>query len=463
MPQVADVLEKVPPHSLDAEMAVLGAMLIEKEAIQKAVDDLALTERHFYRDSHRAIFRVIAELYEKGRAVDTVTVGEELKKHKLLGDVGGNFYLAELVSRQGSAANVEHYARIVKEKGTLRELIRICSEVTFKCFGQEGEAPRLLDEAEKRVLQLSQAGTEHRFLSAKDLAHKALAELERVHKRKNRVTGVPTGFARFDALTAGLQNGDFIVIAARTSQGKTALALNIAAHAALREKLHVALFSLEMNNTQVFNRIFCSEYKVNLQDIRTGFFRREKWMEISNGFAQLSEASIHFDDTPALSVLDLRSRARKIVSDLKGGGSRLSLIVVDYLQLMRGGSNRPESRQMEVTEICRGLKSLARDLDVPVVALSQLSRRVEETGREGRPKLSDLRESGSIEQDADLVAFIYREYAYKRKEEQTEELKRQAEIIIAKQRNGPLGKVPLYFFEETTRFENPASLEDEGG
>ncbi len=452
---------QVPPQALEAEMAVLGSMLIEADAVEKAAE--VLDVKQFFKDSHRKIFSSIMDLMGRGQAVDIVTIGEELRKRKPLGEIGGTGYLSELVGRVSTAAHVEHYARIVLQKAVLRELIRVGTEVVGHCYSEVKEPEKLLDEAQAKILSIAQKQAGTSFSAAKDLAHSVMDDIERLHKRKKSVTGIPTGLKKLDQYTAGFQNGDLILIAARPSQGKTALALNIAAHVVLRgeEPMPVAVFSLEMSKNAIMTRFIAAEGGVNLHEVRNGFFRRERWTDLTNAAARLSEAPLYIDDTAALSVLDVRSRSRRLASDLHSQGKKLRLVIVDYLQLMRGTSRRSESRQQEVAEISRGLKQLARDLDIPVVALSQLSRRTEEKGRvDSRPQLSDLRESGALEQDADVVAFIYREGYYKPNDP---ELENKAEIIIAKQRNGPTGRIELIFRRDLTRFENLEAVAEEPG
>ncbi|MFC1679055.1 replicative DNA helicase [Elusimicrobiota bacterium] len=443
---------QVPPQALDAEMAVLGSMLIEAAAVEKGVD--FLEETNFYKDSHRKIFAAIEKLHKDGQAVDFVTVGEQLKARKRLEEVGGTAYLSELVHKVSTAAHIEHYARIVREKSILRDLIRASTEVITRCYNEEKEPEQLLDEAQQKILAVSQKQTVGTFHKAKEIAHEVIAHIEDLHHKQKQVIGVPTGLKEFDRKTAGLQKGDFILIAARPSQGKTALALNIAAHVAVRADppLPVAVFSMEMSRNAIMTRLIASEAGVDLHKVRTGYFERKYWTSLTTAAANISEAPLVFDDTPGLSPMEIRSRSRRLATDLRSEGKELGLVIIDYLQLMRGSSRRSESRQQEVSEISRSLKALARDLNVPVVALSQLSRRPEEKGRpDTRPQLSDLRESGALEQDADLVAFIYREGYYKRDDPNLESV---AEIIISKQRNGPTGRIDVTFRANLARFEN---------
>ncbi|HBL17337.1 MAG: replicative DNA helicase [Elusimicrobia bacterium GWA2_69_24] len=449
----------IPPQALEAEMAVLGSMLIEAEAVEKAVD--LLEEKDFYRDAHRKIFAAILGLCENGQAIDCVTVGEELKRLKQIGEIGGASYLAELTQKVSTAGYVDHYAKIVRERSVLRELIRVSTDIVGQCYGTEKEADALLDEAQQNILAVAQKQTVSSFYRAKELSHEVIERIELLHQRKQEVIGVPTGFKRIDKMTAGLQRGDLILLAARPSQGKTALALNIAANVALKDPaIPVAVFSMEMSRSSIMTRLISSEARVNQQDVRTGYFKRSSWTDLTNAAARISEAPLFIDDGTSLSVLEVRSRSRRLANELRAEGKELGLIVIDYLQLMRGSSRRSESRQQEVSEISRGLKALARDMNLPVIALSQLSRRPEDKGRsDSRPQLSDLRESGALEQDADVVAFIYREGYYKRDDPSVQN---KAELIISKQRNGPVGTVELVFRHELTRFESATDVPEPG-
>lgn len=435
-------------------MAVLGSMLIDKDAVETALE--LLQEEHFYKDAHRRVFRAATNLYAAGQAVDSVTVAEELRRLQMLEAIGGPQFLSDLVHTVSTAAHAEHYARLVREKAILRELISTCTQVVTRCYQEEKEPAALLDEAQAQILAVAQKQPMTGFVESKKLAHEVIEDIDRLHKRKEAVTGVATGLKKFDQWTAGLQKGDLVLIAARPSQGKTALALNIAANIVLNEKepRAVAFFSLEMTRHALMTRLIASEARANLGELRTGFFRRDRWAHITTAASRLSEAPLYINDMLLQSVLEMRSSAKRLANELRKKGQELGVVMIDYLQLMRGPSRRVESRQQEVSEISRGLKFLARDLNVPVVALSQLNRRTEDKGRpDGKPQLSDLRESGALEQDADLVAFIYREGQYKR-EDPT--LQNKAEIIIAKQRNGPVGSFEVSFLQEYTRFENLA-------
>ncbi|HAF95743.1 MAG: replicative DNA helicase [Elusimicrobia bacterium GWC2_51_8] len=442
---------KVPPHSLEAEMAVLGAMLISKESVETVSE--ILQSKNFYNDSNRKIFEAVGALYSKNQPIDIVTLTEELKKSGSLEDLGGQKYLADLMEKVSTPAHTQAYAQLVKEKAVLRELIRVSTAVIERSFSSPEDVSHQLDYAQEEILSVAQNSTDHGFASAETLAKEVLERLEKFYGTHSSVTGVPTGFSKFDDMTGGLQKNDLIILAARPSQGKTAMALNMAYHAAVEKKIPVAVFSLEMDKHAIFQRMLCGAARANLLNVRRGYFPREIWSELTRYSSVISEAPLWIDDSPGLNILDIRTRARKLMSQLKNQNKELGLIIIDYLQLIRG-TGRIESRQQEVSEISRLLKDLARTLKVPVLALSQLNRRSEDKAREGnRPQLSDLRESGSLEQDADVVALIHREEYYK-KDDPT--LKNKAKIIIAKQRNGPVGDVDLNFFSEYTRFDDPA-------
>ncbi|MBI4656776.1 MAG: replicative DNA helicase [Elusimicrobia bacterium] len=440
---------KVPPHSTEAEMAVLGAMLIDKDSIQTVSE--IISPAHFYEDVNRKIYQAILELDKKGRPVDIVTLVEELKKQERLEDMGGQKYLADLIEKVSTPAHTQSYAQIIKQKAILRDLIKASTKVIESSYANDEEVDAILDNAQKQIIEIAQSHTDHGFSSSENLAHDVLEKIENYYKEHKTVTGVPTGFNKLDELTGGLQKSNLIILAARPSQGKTAMALNVAQHAASKD-IPVAIFSLEMDKHAVYLRMVCSEAKANLWAVRTGKLERTIWTKLTSSIAKLAKAPIWIDDTPGLTILEIRTRARKIMSQLKRENKQLGLLIIDYLQLIRG-HGRQESRQQEVSEISRLLKDLARSLDIPILALSQLNRRTEDRGREGnRPQLSDLRESGSLEQDADAVALIFREWFYKKEDES---LKNKAELILAKQRNGPVGTIELRFLEECTSFENP--------
>ncbi len=445
-----DLIEKTPPQALEAEMAVLGAMLIEREAQAKVLD--LLDENDFYKPAHKIIFRVMTKLFSEGGAIDVVTVSEELKNSQTLSDVGGASYLTGLTAILPTAANVDHYARLVKEKSTLRQLISVSTKIVTAAYEQKDEVGTLLDQAEHNIFSIAQSKVDKGFIVAGDLIHDVIETVEKLYQRKSHITGVSTGFTDLDTMTAGFQPSTLVIIAGRPSMGKTSFALNIAEHAAITDKKPVAVFSLEMSREEIMFRTLCSQARVDAHKVRRGYLEKRYWNTLTAAASLVADAPLYIDDSSSLSIVEMRARARRLAAELSAKGTPLSMIVVDYLQLMRG-VGRVENRQQEISEISRNLKSLARELRVPVVALSQLSRRPEEKGREGRPQLSDLRESGAIEQDADIVAFIYREEVYK---PQDLEVQGKAKILIAKQRNGPTGEIELAFIREYTKFENLA-------
>ncbi|MGB2578747.1 replicative DNA helicase [Elusimicrobium simillimum] len=446
-----NILEKLPPQALDAEMAVLGSMLIDAQAVERAFD--TLKPEHFYKDAHKKIFTAMRNVSDKNQAVDMITITEELKNSKHLAQVGGEVYLSELIDKVSTSAHVEHYAEIVYKKFLVRDLIRISTNVVQECFKQEDEPEKLIDLAQEQIFKISQKQDIKGFVAAKDMVEDVMHAIERARLDKNPVKGVPTGFTEFDYKTGGFRKSDLIIIGARPSQGKTALALNMAHYASVVKNIPVALFSLEMGKNSIFERMLCSAAMADVHQVRSGIFKMEKWRDLTREATRLANAPFFIDDTPGITITDIRMRARRLASELEKEGKQLGMIMIDYLQLIRS-TGRFESRQQEVSEISRMLKELARILNVPVIALSQLSRKNEDRSRvDNKPQLSDLRESGSIEQDADVVALIHRDGYYKRDDES---LKRKATLIIAKQRNGPVGDVPLNFISEHTLFTNPA-------
>jgi replicative DNA helicase len=439
---------RVPPQAIEAERAVLGAMLLDGRAISRALE--VLDETAFYRPAHRRIFGAIVTLWErKEDAVDAVALSEELRRLGQFDAVGGATYLAGLLDSVATAANVEYHAKIVQEKSILRKMIEVSTEIAGQAYEGQEKPADLLDRAERAMFGISDARVRKGFIQVRDLINPAIKQIEKLYEEKKPVTGVESGFVDLDHITSGFQPSDLIIVAGRPSMGKTSLAMNVAAHAALREKLGVGIFSLEMSMEQLLLRILCSEARVSAHRLRTGYLRDKEWPLLIAAAGELAEAPLYIDDTPALSVLEMRAKARRLKAE-----TNLGLIVVDYLQLMQG-AGRPESRQQEISEISRSLKALAKELKVPVVALSQLSRAVEARS-ERRPMLSDLRESGAIEQDADVVCFVYREEHYKR----TDENEGMGEIIVGKQRNGPVGVVKVAFIAEYTRFESLARHEE---
>ena len=433
------MLDKVPPQNLEAEQSVLGSMLLDKEAIIRAQE--LLRPEDFYQDVHRVIFTSISDLFNRGDAVDLVTLAEDLARRSSLDAVGGASYLTTLANVVPTAANIEHYAHIVEEKATLRALINASSHILAKGYQPDQEIAAILDEAERSIFDISQRRQSRGYLLLREVLDKALDHIEYLYAHKGEVTGVPTGFKDLDDLTSGLQPSDLFILAARPSMGKTQLGLNLVRFAALEKGIPSAIFSLEMSKEQLAMRLLAAEGSIDSQRLRTGHLTDEHWQRLTAALARLSEAPILIDDTPAISLMEMRARARRMKSE-----HGLGLIMVDYLQLMTAPGNR-ENRQQEISEISRSLKALARELKVPVLALSQLSRSVE-SRTDKRPLLSDLRESGSIEQDADVVAFIYRDDYYNRESEKPNI----TEVILAKQRNGPVGVVELVFLKEFGKF-----------
>ncbi|HOE27032.1 MAG TPA: replicative DNA helicase [bacterium] len=447
------VLDKLPPQNLDAEMGVLGAMLLDREAIGHAIE--AITADSFYKGAHAMIFSAVVELFDANEPVDIITLSEHLKKRKELEAVGGASYISALLDAVPSAANVSHHLKIVREKALLRRLIAAASGIVSRCYDGGEEVNELLDEAEREIFDIAQRRDTQGFVKVGELIKHSIETVESLYQKKEYVTGVPTGYTDLDTHTAGFQPSDLIIIAARPSMGKTSLALNIAEHAAIVGKIPTAVFSLEMAREQLVLRMLCSHARVSAHNVRTGFIsEKHDFPKLVNAAGKLAAAPIYIDDSPALSVLEMRAKARRLAAREKIG-----LVIVDYLQLMRSYSKKVENRQQEISEISRSLKALARELAVPVIVLSQLNREAE-ARPDHRPRLSDLRESGAIEQDADVVLLLFREEYY---EPDNEEAKGRAEVIIAKQRNGPVGNVKLTFLEECTHFENYTPRGDEEG
>jgi len=449
---------KLPPHSLEAEQAVLGGLMLEASAWDKIAD--VITAEDFYRHDHRLIFQAIDELVGRQQPVDVVTVSEHLEAQERLEEAGGLAYLGALAKNTPSAANIHAYAAIVREKAILRALIRAGQEITEMAFHPNGQPVEvLLDRAEQVVFHIAEQGARGRagFVNIKDLLTRAVDRIDALFQQDNPITGVPTGFTDFDEMTSGLQPSDLIIVAGRPSMGKTTFAMNIAEHVAVREKLPVAVFSMEMPGEQLAMRLMSSLGRIDQHKVRTGRLEDEDWPKLTAAVGELAEAPLYIDDTPALTPNELRARARRLTRE---SGGKLGLIVIDYLQLMQV-AGRSENRAGEISEISRALKGLAKELDVPVIALSQLNRSLEQRPNK-RPVMSDLRESGAIEQDADVIVFIYRDEVYN--EDSPD--KGTAEIIIGKQRNGPIGTVRLTFLGQYTRFENfiqPAYEEEFGG
>jgi len=453
---------KLPPQSLEAEQSLLGAIMLDNRALARVLET-RLTPDDFYRESHGLIFEAMRDLFDRSLPVDLVTLNESLKKNGALDKAGGPAYLAELADAVGTAANVEHYAGIVRERSLLRHLIRSAADISEQCFSPTNEVHEILDRAEASILAIREGRDIQTLEPVKGLLTTTIGHIEALMHRSGGVSGVPSGFADLDELTGGLQPSDLIILAGRPSMGKTALALNIATQTAIPEErdhktghpLAVAFFSLEMSKDQLVLRLLCSLGGLDLRDVRTGRVREQDFIHLTSAASKLNEALVYVDDTPGLSVLELRAKARRFKSQMLNQGQELGLIIVDYLQLMRG---RDESlpREQVISEISRSLKGLAKELNVPVLALSQLNRRVEERPNK-RPVLADLRESGALEQDADVIAFVYREEIYK---PDNEELKGRAELIVGKQRNGPVGTVNLTFLHHCARFRSSIQRND---
>ena len=432
------------PHSAEAERSVLGAALLDNGQFDLARE--LLNEDAFYSDRHRVIYSALGTLSDNGTALDLVTLKDELERLNALESCGGPAYLASLLDGMTRSTNIEHYARIVREKALLRDLIRTSQQILTSAVQANDTTEDLLDEAERAILGVSEQRLGGGFISLKESAEQAFKYIEELTERQELITGVATGFPQFDEKTAGLQPTDLIILAARPSMGKTAFALNLASHAGIRDGRRVGIFSLEMSHQQLFMRILCSEGKIDAHRLRTGRIGKEQWQEIIRIYGPLSEAPIYIDDTPGITIMEMRAKCRRLKRE-----HGLDMLIVDYLQLMRG-NGRYDSRQQEISDISRSLKELAKELNVPVVALSQLSRAPEQRGGDHRPQLSDLRESGAIEQDADVVMFLFREEVYKKDDP---DLEGKAELIIGKQRNGPIGTVELNFIKQFTRFTTP--------
>ncbi|MCD7035302.1 replicative DNA helicase [Metabacillus sp. GX 13764] len=443
--------DRIPPQNIEAEQAVLGAIFLEPQALTLATE--VLIPEDLYRAAHQKIFNAMLQLADKGEPVDLVTVTSELADANLLEEIGGVSYLTDLADSVPTAANIEYYARIVEEKSILRRLIRTASSIAQDGYTREDEVEDLLSEAEKNIMEVAQRKNAGAFQNIKDVLVQTYDNIELLHTRKGDITGIPTGFTELDRMTAGFQRNDLIIVAARPSVGKTAFALNIAQNVATKTEENVAIFSLEMGADQLVMRMLCAEGNINAQALRTGNLTSDDWSKLTMAMGSLSNAGIYIDDTPGIRVSEIRAKCRRLKQE-----TGLGMILIDYLQLIQGSGRSKDNRQQEVSEISRTLKSLARELQVPVIALSQLSRGVEQR-QDKRPMMSDIRESGSIEQDADIVAFLYRDDYYDKESEN----KNIIEIIIAKQRNGPVGTVSLAFVKEYNKFVNLERRLDDAG
>ena len=435
-------LGKVPPHDLDAEQAVLGSMLTDKDAVISAIE--VLNTDSFYREDNKAIYEAILNLYNRSEPIDIITVKDELSSIGKLEQIGGLEYLANLPDKVPTTANVEKYIKIVEEKYLLRNLIKTSNEIIDMGYNPTEEVEDVMDFAEKKIFDIMKDKNQKGYSPIKDVLVESFTKLEELYNRKQHITGVPTGFVELDYKTAGLHGSDLILLAARPSMGKSALALNIVTNVAVRAKVPVVLFSLEMSKEQMVNRVLCSESMVDSNKVRTGKVDEDDWIKLANSIGPLSESEIYIDDTPGISVMEIRAKCRKLKLE-----KDIGLVVIDYLQLVQGSNRRSGSREQEISEISRSLKILAKELNVPVIALSQLSRAVEQRP-DHRPMLSDLRESGAIEQDADIVMFLYRDDYYNKESEK----KDIAELIIAKHRGGSLGTIELLWLGNYTKFVN---------
>ncbi len=435
---------KIPPHDIEAEQAILGSMLIDKDAVINAIE--VLKEEDFYREDNKTIYSAMLSLYARSEPIDIITVKSELTQIGKFETVGGLEYLASLPDKVPVVSNIENYIQIVEEKSILRKLIKASNEISQMGYEQTEETERIMDVAEKKIFDIMQNRNTKGYTPIKEVLINAIDELEKLYNHKGGITGIATGFIDLDRITAGLHNSDLVLIAARPAMGKSAFALNIASHVAIREKVPVAVFNLEMSKEQLGNRILCSEAMVDSNKVRTGNIEEEDWIKLVSAVGPLSEAEIYIDDTPGISISEIRAKCRKMKLE-----KNIGLIIIDYLQLIQGTGKKNASREQEISEISRSLKILAKELDVPVIALSQLSRAAEQR-TDHKPMLSDLRESGAIEQDADIVMFIYREDYYNPDTER----KNIAEIILAKHRAGATGTVELMWLGSYTKFVNLA-------
>ena len=448
MPKTPTDPHRLPPQNLEAEQCVLGSILLQQGALVKILE--LVTPVDFYRDAHKIIFSAMVALFEKNEPLDIITVSNLLKDKNQLEQVGGPAYLSNLTDIVPVAANIIYYAQIIRSKSILRRLILTCTEIASRCYEEQNEIDSLVDDAEQTIFEISRTKSSQDFQALSKIIPETFKRIEKLAEKKELITGVPTGYDDLDRITAGLQASDLIILAGRPSMGKTALAMNIVQNASIFNKIPVAVFSLEMSKEQLGMRMLCSVSRVNSQDLRTGFIRDPDWPKLARATGILSEAPIFIDDTPAISVLEMRAKSRRLKAE-----HNIGLVVVDYLQLMRGRSNA-ERREQEISEISRSLKAMAKELDLPVVALSQLNRSLESRPNK-RPQLSDLRESGAIEQDADVICFLYRDEIYNKSEDNPK--RGIAELIIGKQRNGPTGTVELTFIDKFTTFENYSRLE----
>jgi replicative DNA helicase len=453
-------IDRLPPHSIEAEQGILGCVLLSPhDCMGECIEKLKSGHEIFYDLRHQTLFQTLTEMYDEKQAIDLITLQQRLKNIQQLENVGGLAYLSSLPDAVPSAANLEYYLDIVLEKYLLRKMIQTCTGIVGRVFDYEGQVDALLDEVERDILRISEERVTGASLTIKELVNKAISKIEEYHKNQGMLTGISTGFVDFDKMTTGLHEGEMIVIAARPSVGKTSLAMNIAEHVSLEVKVAVGVFSLEMTADQLVLRMLCSRSRVNLRNIRDGFLAERDFPKLTGAAGKLAGAPLFIDDSSGLSILQLRAKARRMWQQYG-----IKLFVIDYLQLLNSTSRRAENRQQEIAEISGGLKSLAKELSVPIIVLSQLNRELEKRGPGERPRLSDLRESGAIEQDADLVGLMYRETKNKDGDDETNEVEQDAipvKLFIAKQRNGPTGDVDLTFLKSYTRFESAAKVSPE--
>lgn len=448
MRKIDPATDKLPPQNIEAEQSILGAIMIENDALPKVIE--VISREDFYKESHRKIYDAMLELFDKSEPIDLITIAEELKKRNEIDAVGGEAYLSALASQVPTAANIRYHSKIIREKALLRSLIKSASEIASKVYEENLDADELVDQAERIIFNISDKRIKTSFVGLKDLIKGSFETIEHLYDKKSAITGVASGFTQLDELTAGFQRGDLIVIGGRPSMGKTAFSLDIARQVGVELKEPVAIFSLEMSKEQLALRMLCSEAKVDSNSVRKGFIKKEEWSKLTNAAGKLTESPIFIDDSSSTTVLEMRAKARRLKLEHKG----LSLVIVDYLQLMRGRGGFERSREQEISEISRSLKALSKELNLPVIALSQLNRGVEQRN-DKRPNLSDLRESGAIEQDADVIIFLYRDEFYNKDSHD----KGKAEVNVAKQRNGPTRTINLAFFPHYTRFENYSDRE----
>ncbi len=438
---LSEMLQRIPPNSVEAEQSVLGAMLLDKEAISTATE--LISGEDFYREAHKEIFEAIVDVYDKGEPVDLITLTEKLKARNTLDAVGGITFLTNLMDAVPTTHNVKYYAKIIEDKSLLRRLIKSSNEIISKSYQASDDIGEIIDDAEKSIFNISLNRSTQGFTHVKNILNVNFDKIEELYLNKGKITGVPTGFTDLDNKLSGLQKSDLVLVAARPSMGKSSFMMNIVQHAAVREKITTAIFSLEMSKEQLTQRLLCAEALIDAHRLRIGDINEDEWVKLARAMGPLSEAPIYIDDTPAISITEMRAKCRRLKLE-----HNLGLIVIDYLQLMQGKGSS-DSRQQEISEISRSLKALAREINVPVVSLSQLSR-APEMRADHRPILSDLRESGAIEQDADVVMFLYRDEYY----HPDSEKKNIGEVIIAKQRNGPTGTVELVWLGQFTKFVN---------